>query len=104
VTGAPQPGGICTLPRLVSGSGLEASFLPTMPGSYKVEVTADDGCSVFRDAVVLDVRCPDVPAGAPTVVPLSSAAVLQSSFNGEKASYRAPPGLRPVAPRVRPWQ
>ncbi|KAA0169505.1 hypothetical protein FNF27_06930 [Cafeteria roenbergensis] len=65
--------GVCTSPSLLMGdsalatsgaasgggeAGLFASFLPSRPGTYRVELTADDGCSVFRDSLTLDVRCP----------------------------------------------
>ncbi|KAA0157366.1 hypothetical protein FNF28_06540 [Cafeteria roenbergensis] len=65
--------GVCTSPSLLTGdsalatsgaasgggeAGLFASFLPSRPGTYRVELTADDGCSVFRDSLTLDVRCP----------------------------------------------
>jgi hypothetical protein len=61
--------------------GLQAAFLPQTPGSYRVDVSADDGCRVFRDSVLVNVQCPaDGGNGASLTFPGPSA--LPSSFHG----------------------
>lgn len=92
--------GICEVPRVLTGAeaasqgafpqtaeglgDLQAAFLPRRPGAYRVDISADDGCRVFRDSVVVDVRCPAELASNGNGTPLAfpGPPKLPSSFNG----------------------
>ncbi len=102
---------MCTSPSLLTGdsalatsgaasgggeAGLFASFLPSRPGTYRVELTADDGCSVFRDSLTLDVRCPP-ETSTPLLLgwPANPAGQVAAPFDGEspRATSALPPAV-----------